>query len=128
VIWALYCFLRTPEDFWTVLRTCISGGGDTDSTAAMACALSGAHLGLEAIPKVFAYAVQDKQKWTYVDLVRLASQVFQLQKKGKLKVQLNPNSQIDASAQTIVRKSTSKPEKAKNSSKTSTGTSAPNVK
>src|SRR5206468_624743 len=36
VLWSLYAFLRTPDDFWETMRTAIAVGGDVDTTAAMA--------------------------------------------------------------------------------------------
>jgi hypothetical protein len=50
VLWSLYSFLRTPDDYWETIYTAISAGGDTDTTAAMAGAISGAYLGIGAIP------------------------------------------------------------------------------
>ncbi|MDP9474905.1 MAG: ADP-ribosylglycohydrolase family protein [Actinomycetota bacterium] len=50
VLWSLYSFLRSPEDYRQTIRTAIAVGGDVDTTAAMAGAISGAYLGLEAIP------------------------------------------------------------------------------
>lgn len=50
VVTALYCFLRHPQDLIACLRFAISLGGDTDTIAAMAGALSGAHVGVSQIP------------------------------------------------------------------------------
>lgn len=47
---ALYCFLRSPEDFQEVLTTAVNYGGDTDTVASMACAIAGAYQGVDAIP------------------------------------------------------------------------------
>ena len=47
VCWALYSFLRSPEDYWETICTAIAVGGDVDTTAAMAEAISGAHMGLQ---------------------------------------------------------------------------------
>ena len=44
-LWALYAFMRSPKDFWRTLNTALLGGGDTDTIAAMACAMSGAYHG-----------------------------------------------------------------------------------
>lgn len=48
VAWALYAFLRTPDEPREVLATAIGAGGDTDSMAAIAGALAGARHGLGA--------------------------------------------------------------------------------
>src|SRR5206468_785174 len=36
VAWSLYAFLRTPDDYWTIVCTAIGVGGDTDTMAAIA--------------------------------------------------------------------------------------------
>ena len=46
VLWALYAYLRTPDEPWSVYWTAIAVGGDVDTTAAMAGALVGARVGL----------------------------------------------------------------------------------
>jgi ADP-ribosylglycohydrolase len=46
VLWSLYSFLRSPEDYWETVCTAIAVGGDVDTTAAMAGAVSGAYVGL----------------------------------------------------------------------------------
>ncbi len=47
---AFYCFLRTPEDLQETLVSSIVAGGDTDTRAAIAGAMTGAYNGREAIP------------------------------------------------------------------------------
>ena len=47
---AIYCFLRQPQSYKDTVIYAISLGGDTDTIAAMAGAISGAYLGIEAIP------------------------------------------------------------------------------
>jgi ADP-ribosylglycohydrolase len=50
VAYALYCFLRFPDDFRAVMRAAINVDGDSDSIAAVAGSFSGALLGEDAIP------------------------------------------------------------------------------
>ncbi len=47
---SLYCFLRHPHSFAQVIHEAIFIGGDTDTIASMAGAISGAFLGIQAIP------------------------------------------------------------------------------
>jgi len=47
---ALFCWLRHPESYRECLGTAISLGGDTDTVAAIAGGIIGAHLGIDAIP------------------------------------------------------------------------------
>uniref|UniRef100_A0A7S1C5R7 ADP-ribosylhydrolase ARH3 n=1 Tax=Bicosoecida sp. CB-2014 TaxID=1486930 RepID=A0A7S1C5R7_9STRA len=49
VMWSLYTFVRTPHDFWCTVSNAIRVGGDTDTVAAMAGAISGAFNGPEGI-------------------------------------------------------------------------------
>ena len=48
---AIYCFLKTPDDFKTTLRSSINVDGDSDSIGCIACSISGAYNGVEKIPK-----------------------------------------------------------------------------
>ena len=76
VLWSLYAFLRSPDDYWETLCTAIAVGGDVDTTAAMAGAVSGAHLGLDALPDGLARRVNDRGAWGYDELVALADQCY----------------------------------------------------
>ncbi len=72
VLWSLYSFLRTPEDYWETVCTAIAAGGDVDTTAAMAGAISGAHLGLERLPLELAHQLNDQGTWGFEELAGLA--------------------------------------------------------
>jgi poly(ADP-ribose) glycohydrolase ARH3 len=48
---AIYSFLRYVRSFEDCLFCAVLNGGDRDTLGAMACAVSGAYLGIEAIPK-----------------------------------------------------------------------------
>jgi len=50
VPFALYSFLRHPASFTDCLLCATGNGGDMDTVGAMACAVSGAYLGIERIP------------------------------------------------------------------------------
>ena len=72
VLWSLYSFLRSPGDYWETICTAIAVGGDVDTTAAMAGAISGAYLGLDEIPRFLARRVTDQGTWSFDELVELA--------------------------------------------------------
>ena len=72
VLWSLYSFLRTPSDYWETICTAIAVGGDVDTTAAMAGAISGAHLGLTALPPPFTECLTDQGTWALTQLTELA--------------------------------------------------------
>jgi ADP-ribosylglycohydrolase len=82
VLWSLYAFLRTPDDYWQTLCTAIAVGGDVDTTAAMAGAISGAYLGLEAIPSGLAHRLTDQGTWGLAELVELADKCYALKTQG----------------------------------------------
>ncbi len=78
VLWALYSFLRSPDDYWETICTAIAVGGDVDTTAAMAGAIAGARVGLGAIPKSLARTLNDKGAWDYEALVALARRAHEI--------------------------------------------------
>lgn len=59
VVTAIASFALTPDDYVSTIGNVILLGGDTDTMAAMAGAISGARLGQEAIPSVWLDALED---------------------------------------------------------------------
>ncbi len=59
VSFALYAFLHHLDSFEECLFCAILHGGERESLGAMACALSGAYLGIEEIPKIWRDKVED---------------------------------------------------------------------
>ncbi len=82
VLWSLYAFLKTPDDYMRTISTAIEVGGDVDTTSAMAGAISGAYLGLQAIPMDLASRLTDQGTWGYDDLLRLADRLYELKHKS----------------------------------------------
>jgi ADP-ribosylglycohydrolase len=72
VLWSLYAFLRSPDDYWETICTAIGVGGDTDTMAAIAGAISGARLGVAALPSDLLGHLNDRGEWTAGALVELA--------------------------------------------------------
>ena len=70
---AIYSFLRQPKSYQDCVLYTISLGGDTDTIAAMAGAISGAHLGVEAIPDRWRARLENRP---YIEL--LAEKLYQL--------------------------------------------------
>ena len=58
---AIYAFLRHPKSFEACLFCAILNGGDRDTLGAMACAVSGAYLGIEAIPQAWREKLENRQ-------------------------------------------------------------------
>ncbi len=78
VIWSLYAFLRSPDDYWETICTAIAVGGDVDTTAAMAGAISGAFNGLDALPAQLIGRLDDQGTWGFADLSDLARRAHAL--------------------------------------------------
>ncbi len=72
ILWALYAFLRSPEDYVQTIATAIWPGGDVDTTAAMAGALAGVHLGAGRIPDEMTRHLNDRGSWGRDELSELA--------------------------------------------------------
>jgi len=86
VLWSLYSFLRTPEDYWETVCTAILAGGDVDATAAMAGAISGANVGLKRLPVDLARQVNDQGQWAFGELVDLSNRCHRI-KNGDIQQQ-----------------------------------------
>jgi poly(ADP-ribose) glycohydrolase ARH3 len=56
---AIYAFLRHPQSFEACLFCAILNGGDRDTLGAMACAVSGAYLGVKAIPLAWREKIEN---------------------------------------------------------------------
>ncbi len=57
---AIYAFLKNPNSFEACLTCAILNGGDRDTLGAMACAISGAYLGIEAIPDEWTRKLENR--------------------------------------------------------------------
>src|SRR5215216_617731 len=77
VLWSLYSFLRSPDDYRETIRTAISVGGDVDTTAAMAGAISGTRLGLAAVPPNLSRCLTDRGTWGLAELIELADECYE---------------------------------------------------
>lgn len=58
---ALYAFLRYPDSFESCLFCAALNGGDRDTLGAMACSISGAYLGVEAIPSTWLEKLENRE-------------------------------------------------------------------
>jgi ADP-ribosylglycohydrolase len=72
VLWSLYAFLRSPDDYWEAVCTAIEVGGDTDTMAAMAGAMAGGRLGPAALPAGLVARLSDRGAWNADALAGLA--------------------------------------------------------
>ena len=56
---AIACFLLSPDSYADTIASAILIGGDTDTIAAMAGAISGAYLGIDKLPPHYLTALED---------------------------------------------------------------------
>jgi poly(ADP-ribose) glycohydrolase ARH3 len=70
---ALFSFLRHPKSFEDCLFCAILNGGDRDTLGAMACAISGAYVGIDHIPQVWIEKLENR---SYIeDLAKRLSEI-----------------------------------------------------
>jgi poly(ADP-ribose) glycohydrolase ARH3 len=75
---AITCFALSPDDYGTAVGRAILLGGDTDTIAAMTGALSGAFLGLPAVPAHLLQLLEDDPGYKGRSYIRqLSDQLFQ---------------------------------------------------
>jgi len=70
---AIFAFLAHPQDFVSTVIYAVSLGGDTDTIASMAGAISGAYLGIDAIPSEWQEQLENRD---YIS--NLADRLWQL--------------------------------------------------
>ncbi|MCC6042017.1 MAG: ADP-ribosylglycohydrolase family protein [Candidatus Verstraetearchaeota archaeon] len=75
---AIYCFARNHDSYVKTVLYAVSLGGDTDTIAAMAGAIAGAHLGEEGLPREW---IQSLEKAEYIK--KLAKGLWALKKSLK---------------------------------------------
>lgn len=74
---AIYAFLRHPKSFEACLLCAVLNGGDRDTLGAMACAVSGAYLGIEAIPRSWREKIENRRH-----IEELAVKLIAITQKG----------------------------------------------
>jgi poly(ADP-ribose) glycohydrolase ARH3 len=70
---AIYSFLRHRDSFEDCLFCAIMNGGDRDTLGAMACAISGAYLGIDAVPNTWC------ERLEHIEIiVKIASELVEM--------------------------------------------------
>jgi poly(ADP-ribose) glycohydrolase ARH3 len=70
---AIYSFLVHPRSFENCLFCAILNGGDRDTLGAMACAISGSYLGIDALPQSWLQKLENR---TYIqELARKLTEI-----------------------------------------------------
>ena len=78
VIWSIYCFLLSPDDYLHSISQSIAVGGDVDTTAAMTGAISGAYNGVTALPNHLLDRLHDRGAWKRAELTDLCKRAHDL--------------------------------------------------
>lgn len=81
VLWSLYSFLRFRDSYYEAISTAISVGGDVDTTGAMTGAISGACLGIEALPEHLTRKLNDVGEWGFEKLIELADKFYDIRQR-----------------------------------------------
>jgi ADP-ribosylglycohydrolase len=69
---AIYAFIKSPDDFEKTVINAVNSGGDADTIASIAGALSGAYNGIENIPKRFKENLENLE-----EIISLADKLFE---------------------------------------------------
>jgi len=77
VLWSLYCFLHTPDDYYESIWLSIAVGGDVDTTAAITGAVSGAYNGRSVLPEHLLNKLHDHREWRLAELDQLCREAFE---------------------------------------------------
>ena len=77
VLAAFYVFLKSPRDYAATVVRALCAGGDVDTVAAIAGAISGAHNGVDAIPGHLVKTVKDS-----ADIRDLGAKLFAIRFGG----------------------------------------------
>jgi ADP-ribosylglycohydrolase len=75
VLWALFSYLRSRPNYLDVIKMAISGGGNTDTTAAMSGALAGAECGIAFLPTTLTSRLNDQSQQGLTELTNLANEL-----------------------------------------------------
>jgi ADP-ribosylglycohydrolase len=76
VLWSLYCFLHSSDDYYASIWTAIAVGGDVDTTAAITGAISGAYNGRQVLPEHMLKMLHDHGKWRLGELDALCKRAY----------------------------------------------------
>ncbi|SCY67679.1 ADP-ribosylglycohydrolase family protein [Alkaliphilus peptidifermentans] len=77
VPYALFLFLKNPNDFERVLKDCLTST-DTDTVSSMALTLAGAYIGYNNIPRGYTYKLSNLE-----EMMALSDRLFELSLKNK---------------------------------------------
>jgi ADP-ribosylglycohydrolase len=73
---SLACVLKHPSDYDAAVKRGANNGGDSDSIASITGAISGAYLGVSAIPKHWRKRVENRAV-----LIELSKQIYEEHEK-----------------------------------------------
>lgn len=74
--YALYCFMKHPNDYVKCVSLAMQCGGDVVATSAMAGALCGSRVGIENIPYDWVRNINDMGEWRANELIKLVNDII----------------------------------------------------
>ena len=86
VLWSVYAFLASPDDYWEALCTALAVGGDVDTTGAMTGAIAGARSGLVRLSQECVSTLTERGTWGYSELVALGRGLVDIRRRISLRV------------------------------------------
>jgi ADP-ribosylglycohydrolase len=83
-LWALWSFMKSPDNYVDCISYAIAVGGDVDTTAATAGALVGTRVGVHNIPQIWKEALHDLGEWTFTELEDIGKRAYTLVANGSI--------------------------------------------
>ncbi len=83
-LWSIYSFLKYPNNYMKCIKNALRVGGDVDTMAKMAGSISGAFLGIGAIPLEFVKKINDKGTWDCNDFYKSIEKMTKLIENKKI--------------------------------------------
>lgn len=85
-LWALWCFIVSPDSYVDCIANAIIVGGDVDTTAATVGGIIGGRVGAAAIPAVWKMPLHDYGEWNYEQLIAMGTKTFAYVKDNNVTV------------------------------------------
>jgi hypothetical protein len=83
-LWALWSFMKSPNNYVDCISYAIAVGGDVDTTAATAGALVGTRVGVHNIPQIWKNTLHDLGEWTFTELENIGKKAYTLVANGSI--------------------------------------------
>ena len=85
-LWALWCYLKSPDSYVDCIANAIIVGGDVDTTAATVGGIIGGRMGASCIPAVWIQSLHDYADWKTEQLLDMGKKAFKYVDENKVTV------------------------------------------